>query len=812
MENVALNLCRNGRRCIPLVVVLIALGCGHEQAGGVTTIARDEGARVGIAGRVRDAAGAPVAGALVALARVSTPASETPAFTTSDKDGAFRIDAPTAGTYALTTTAPGKVGAFRGEVAFDGARTVDVELTLGDQGVTYSGRVTDIKGHPLASALVALSRVSNERGDTWYVRANASGSYAATVPAARYGVAASAPGFSTDQQYPKGDSPLRHADIEMMPNDVAAFAGPDVVAQLGAASIPLATCDPHGNQLEDMAPLARFVGDAHLVGLGEGAHGGREIFQLKHRLFRFLVEKMGFTVLAIEASWPDTLALDDYVVNGKGDPARVVSGMRFWIWDTQEVVDLARWMRSYNADPRHPRKLHFVGFDMQFAPTAEAAVRAYAARVDGAWAARIDQTLGPLGDEFLAEKFAYWPASRREPVVKAIAELARELDQRKQELARKTSEQQWSIVRHEVEVLSQFARLESDFGKYNETRDGAMADNLTWIIDHQPRGTKVALWAANIHLAKEDTFGSGSMGSLLHERFGKDYVVFATAFWSGGVRAFGIDPPRGLMEFTMPSPPPPGSVEGTIGRIPGDVLAVNLDALPASSEAALWSHYRLKMRVLGSPYTESMKDAMYSTRPADCYDAIFLIRKMTPTHYLGPVVRPAKPLPKPANLDLAAVDGDRAVGWEFIQLGVNAGYRESVTNDNSQGGAHSVLIARPGPVRMPGYATVEQAVDAAAFRGRRVRVRTTVRVETENAAGVAHPFISAENAAGFIDAFEAADAAPSGSSANASELTVPADASVLRYGVAVSGDARVWLDGVTIESLPSPRPSTAARP
>ena len=810
METVALHkLLRTAKDGVPLFALLLALGCGHEHVGSVTSTAKSERPRVGISGAVRDASGSPVADALVALLRVSVPASQTPAITRSGSDGGFGFDAPAAGTYALTVTAPGKVGAFRGEVAFDGARAVAVELRLGEHGVTYSGRVTDIKGRPIPSALVALFRVSNDRGDTWYVRADASGRYDVMVPSARYAVSAEASGFNADLQYPKGDEPQRHADIEMMPDDVSAFAGPAVVAQLRDASIPLGTCDPHADDLADMAPLARFVADAHLVGLGEGAHGGHEIFQLKHRLFRFLVEKMGFTVLAIEASWPDTVALNDYVLNGKGDPARVVSGMRFWIWDTQEVVDLARWMRSYNADKHHPHKLQFLGFDMQYAPTAEAAIRAYAAGIDRAWAGRIEQSLAPLGDEFLAEKFPYWPASRREPVVKAIADLGRELDQRKQELVHKTSEERWSIARHEVEVLSQFVQLGSDFGKYNEIRDRAMADNLAWIINRQPHGTKVALWAANIHLAKEDTFGSGSMGSLLHERFGKDYVVFATAFWSGSVRASGIDPPRGLMEFTLPSPPPPASVEGTLGRIDGNVIAVNLDALPPSSDAERWSHYRLKMRVLGSPYTESMKDAMYSTRPADCYDAIFLIRKMTPTQYLGPVVPPPKPLPKPENLDLAAVDGTGAVGWAFIQLGVNSGYRQSV-NDHPPSGAHSVLISRPGPVRMPGYATLVQTIDAQMFRGRRVRLRAQLRVETEDAAAAAHPFISAENAAGFIDAFESADAARSGASATAVEVTVPTDASVLTYGVGVSGDARVWLDGVTVDVVPSS--STAARP
>lgn len=42
---------------------------------------------------------------------------------------------------------------------------------------------------------------------------------------------------------------------------------------------------------------------------------------MKHRMLRFLVEKMGFRVFAIEANWLESLAVNDYVVNGNGDPA-----------------------------------------------------------------------------------------------------------------------------------------------------------------------------------------------------------------------------------------------------------------------------------------------------------------------------------------------------------------------------------------------------------------------------------------------------------------------------------------------------------
>src|SRR5438105_4780437 len=55
-----------------------------------------------------------------------------------------------------------------------------------------------------------------------------------------------------------------------------------------------------GNGFGDMEPLKGIVSDARFVAMGEATHGTKEFFQFKHRMFEFLVERMGFTVFAIE--------------------------------------------------------------------------------------------------------------------------------------------------------------------------------------------------------------------------------------------------------------------------------------------------------------------------------------------------------------------------------------------------------------------------------------------------------------------------------------------------------------------------------
>src|SRR5216684_6674973 len=73
-----------------------------------------------------------------------------------------------------------------------------------------------------------------------------------------------------------------------------------------------------GHGFADMHPLKKIIGNARIVALGEATHGTREFFQLKHRILEFLVAEQGFTVFAIEANWPESLAVDDYVLHGTG--------------------------------------------------------------------------------------------------------------------------------------------------------------------------------------------------------------------------------------------------------------------------------------------------------------------------------------------------------------------------------------------------------------------------------------------------------------------------------------------------------------
>ncbi len=128
-----------------------------------------------------------------------------------------------------------------------------------------------------------------------------------------------------------------------------------------AHAIPLRTVEA-GQGFDDMQPLAKVVGNAKIVALGEATHGTREFFQLKHRIVEFLANQKGFTIFSIEANMPEAYRLNDFVLHGQGDPKQLLKGMYFWIWDTEEVVDMILWMREFNRLGQRPDRVHWIRY------------------------------------------------------------------------------------------------------------------------------------------------------------------------------------------------------------------------------------------------------------------------------------------------------------------------------------------------------------------------------------------------------------------------------------------------------------------
>ena len=154
---------------------------------------------------------------------------------------------------------------------------------------------------------------------------------------------------------------------------------------------------------DDLEFLRDLVGDARVVALGENTHGARDFFEMKARILRFLVEEMGFNTFAIEAAWAEARRLDHYVRTGEGDSAMALSGLYFWTWATESVLEMIEWMREHN---EAGGDVGFHGVDMQFAGMPLHLVREFVRFADAANLPMVTEDLDCLS------RFANGPAGR----------------------------------------------------------------------------------------------------------------------------------------------------------------------------------------------------------------------------------------------------------------------------------------------------------------------------------------------------------------------------------------------------------------
>jgi erythromycin esterase-like protein len=238
----------------------------------------------------------------------------------------------------------------------------------------------------------------------------------------------------------------------------------NVAEWLRERAISLKTVEP-GNGFIDMAPLKELIGNARIVALGESTHGSREIFQIKHRMLEFLVKEMGFSLFGIEASFPDCIPINDYVLHGRGDPKVALHNQGFWTWDTEEVLDLILWMRRYNEDPAHEIKLKFYGFDMQAPHSSLNGAFAYLERTDPEALKQLSEQIGQMRKE---DWWGYFKMAqeRRDEIEHAISKLLEHFDLKKEKLIEQTSEIEWTIARRQAVVAKQFEEMARTDLKY----------------------------------------------------------------------------------------------------------------------------------------------------------------------------------------------------------------------------------------------------------------------------------------------------------------------------------------------------------
>jgi len=390
---------------------------------------------------------------------------------------------------------------------------------------------------------------------------------------------------------------------EEIPEEVVTW----LQANANAFSTPQA-----GSGFADLQFLRGMVGDARVVALGEATHGTREFFLMKHRVLEFLVEEMGFDLFAIEATWPEANRLNEYVHTGVGDPVALLSGLYFWTWNTQEVLDMIQWMRAHNQDPGGAPTVSFLGFDMQFPGMAIHNVGEYLESVDPPasadalerYACMLPYSNGPTGYGSGQSRYRDQAQGYRDNCLEDVQAVLDALVAHREEYEAASSAAEFSTAHRSARVVLQFEDMES--GRTPGARDVYMAENAIWLHEEAGPASRIVLWAHNGHVADNPAYSGGqSMGWHLRRHYSDDMVIVGFDFYQGGFRAVtqtGTGSYSGLNEHTV-GPPPARSYEYYFHSAGMERMVLDTRDVDFSSLATSWLAGPRLMRSIGAVFT-----------------------------------------------------------------------------------------------------------------------------------------------------------------------------------------------------------------
>jgi erythromycin esterase len=437
--------------------------------------------------------------------------------------------------------------------------------------------------------------------------------------------------------------------------------GPDpgVVAALDAVATPLASTG-RDEPLDDLAAFGDAVADARIVALGEATHGTREFSQIKARLLRYCVTELGTRTIGFEANVAESLAIDEYVVHGEGNPSEALEGIYLWTCNTEAVLGLLEWLREFNAGRPLNDRVRFHGFDAQYTGGSVDRLLTYFDRVDPDFVERIrgdletiaDGGTGPTRDDHVAERLT---AGDR-----ALPRIRERLDDRRDAYVETSGERAWAFADRHLRTIERALEYRDAMADPDEEdlvgsnagvteellriRETAMADGIDWLLDRTGNGPLVC-WAHDAHVAvADDRAGDArtrSMGGRLADRHGDDYRALGFTFGRGAVRSIGIvsadecdgtERELGTWPFDGPLP---GTVDATVDATGHDLALLDLQTASEDDRLGDWLRTERPHHSVGATYDPDAPGEYtdpYTT--GEAFDLLIHVSATTPSRGL----------------------------------------------------------------------------------------------------------------------------------------------------------------------------------
>ena len=322
-------------------------------------------------------------------------------------------------------------------------------------------------------------------------------------------------------------------------------ADEQLIARIAEAAEPLpALDDPAFGRLFDR------YGERKVVLLGEASHGTSEFYRARAAITRRLIEEHGFSIVAVEADWPDAASIDRYVRHRPTHRGAEPPFRRFptWMWRNTDVEAFIEWLRGHNEALPAEARAGFYGLDMYNMSGSIAAVLGYLQEVDPAAARTARERyacLAPWAKQPAAYGHLVMSGRYRECEDEVVAQLL-DLLGKEREYASGDGDQFLDAAQNARLVASAEQYYRAMYYGAAESwnlRDTHMFETLVNILEAQGPDARAVVWAHNSHIGDARATDMGrerdelNIGQLCRQHFGEAAALIGFGTHAGTVAA-----------------------------------------------------------------------------------------------------------------------------------------------------------------------------------------------------------------------------------------------------------------------------------
>ncbi|SDE80196.1 Erythromycin esterase homolog [Mucilaginibacter pineti] len=283
-------------------------------------------------------------------------------------------------------------------------------------------------------------------------------------------------------------------------------------------------------------PLIEKMSAKQIVGLGEGTHGTAEFYKVRFWISRILIEEKGFNHIAFENDYSDSWLLNNEL-NTTTNLDALMKKRLLSIWQNQETKELLAWVKQYNS--KHHKKVTIDGLDYVYiTPDVEVlkqlltktpavnlldsmdVITKAAKFQDEVWEGSNHSEYKVNMDSVSKSSYAGYVAAVKLDKALNVAVLPQQVK----------DDCHMAILN----IEQAFAPFYDEAAKLPEaSRDDNMAQNAALIM--KKPGTKMIIWAHNVHLAKTGIYNNevGGTGGIILKMFPNNYFILGTGTATG---------------------------------------------------------------------------------------------------------------------------------------------------------------------------------------------------------------------------------------------------------------------------------------